>query len=193
MCACEEKLYQQPMSAVTQSLRSHSRSPAIIIPCHGHKPRTFLDIAQDVNNCQHKLAALGITVGSAVSIALPNSYEFLIAFLAVISQRAIAAPLNPTYQQAEFDFYIKNISSKLVIVPGESYEETSPVLRAAKKHGAAIAGCVWNDGEVRLDFVYVGRLHGLESENILKAQDEDVALVLHTSGTTGKPKAVSIM
>jgi acyl-CoA synthetase (AMP-forming)/AMP-acid ligase II len=179
------------MSTLSTSLSGDASSTAIIIP---HKPNaltvSYKELNTEVLSFQKKLAALGITAEAAVSIALPNSYGFIVAFLAASWQRAIAAPLNPAYKQDEFEFYIDDLSSSVALVPEGSFAQDGPAVRAARKYKAAIAECYWNGKEVVLDIKDEGKLKGKGGRNIEQAQPDDVALVLHTSGTTGRPKAV---
>lgn len=182
------------MATLATAIKKSSTSTAIIVP-HDHQPVTitYQTLAKDATRLQQKLAGLGITSKSAVSIVLPNSYEFVVAFLAVAWQRAIAAPLNPAYQQREFEFYIQDVNSSLVIVPSDSHDKNFPAICAAKKHGVPIAECFWKDGEIKLDVKSFGKTNTRVKVkgSILQAEPDDIALVLHTSGTTGRPKAVS--
>ncbi|KAK0514655.1 hypothetical protein JMJ35_003272 [Cladonia borealis] len=166
---------------------------AIIIPS---KPNaltiSYPKLASHVSAFQKKLARLGIHPQAAVSIALPNSYEFIVAFLAASWQRAIAAPLNPAYKQEEFEFYIDDLSSALALVPRDSFRQDGPAVRAARNHQAAIAECYWNGHEVALDIKETGKLSGKGGQAVQRPQPDDIALVLHTSGTTGRPKAVPL-
>nr|KMM73454.1 O-succinylbenzoate-CoA ligase [Coccidioides posadasii RMSCC 3488] len=181
------------MSTLANSLPGKAQSTAIIIP---GKPDaltiSYERLHADILAFQSKLARLGITHASAVSIALPNSYEFIVSFLATSWQRAIAAPLNPAYKQDEFEFYIGDLSSALALVPKGSYGQDGPAVRAARKYNAAIAECYWNGKQVVLDIKEHGKLAGRENQNVETAQPDDIALVLHTSGTTGRPKAVPL-
>ena len=145
-----------------------------------------------MSSFQKKLAQLGIKPQDAVSIALPNSYEFIVAFLAASWQRAIAAPLNSAYRQEEFEFYIDDLKSAVAIVPRGAFEQRGPAIRAAHKYNAAVAECYWNGREVALDIKNTGKLSGMGNQAVQKARPEDIALVLHTSGTTGRPKAVPL-
>ena len=83
---------------------------------------------------QEKLAKIGITEGSPVSIALPNTYEFIVSFLASAWQRGIAAPLNPAYKQSEFEFYIDDLSSAVALVPKGAFAQDAAAVRAARKY-----------------------------------------------------------
>jgi long-subunit acyl-CoA synthetase (AMP-forming) len=80
----------------------------------------------------------------------------------------------------------------LAIVPQGAVSKNSEAVRAARKYNAAIAECYWDGKEIVLDVMELGKLRGKGSVGLLSAQPEDVALVLHTSGTTGRPKAVPL-
>ncbi|KAL1305589.1 hypothetical protein AAFC00_007194 [Neodothiora populina] len=178
------------MSTLANSLALSSDATAVIIPGKPALTVSYKQLAADVLAFQKKLARLGITQGSAVSIALPNSYPFIVAFLAASWQRGIAAPLNPAYKQSEFEFYVDDLSSALVLVPQGLAD--GPAVKAATKYKAAVAECYWNGKEVVLDIKDEGKLKGNGNKPVEKAQPDDVALVLHTSGTTGRPKAVPL-
>lgn len=180
-------------TTLSTSFPKNSSSAAIIVPSKT-TPLTvsYQELTSHVSAFQQKLAKLGIKPQAAVSVALPNSFAFAVAFLASSWQRAIAAPLNAAYKQEEFEFYIDDLSSALALVPKQSYEQNGPAVRAARKYKAAIAECYWDEQrrEVVLDVKEEGKLRGNGNQKVEEAQPDDIALVLHTSGTTGRPKAV---
>ena len=179
------------MATLFTTLPNTGQTPAIIVP---GKPNGLLISYQQLNShvssFQEKIANIGIAPQAAVCIALPNSYEFIVAFLATSWQRAVAAPLNPAYKQEEFEFYINDLSSAVALVPRGSFHQNGPAVCAARKYKAAIAECYWNGREVMLDIKDLGQLSGEGGQEAQVAQPDDIALVLHTSGTTGRPKAV---
>ncbi|GBF66314.1 peroxisomal-CoA synthetase [Trichophyton mentagrophytes] len=181
------------MTTLSTAFARSGDQPAVIVP---GKPAPFIasygTFSADIAAFQGQLAKLGVAHGAAVSIALTNSYEFIVSFLASSWQRAIAAPLNPAYKQEEFEFYIDDLSSSLALVPRGAYSQNSAAARAAKKYNAAIAECYFDGGKVVLDVKEHGKLAGKGGLQVQTAQPDDIALVLHTSGTTGRPKAVPL-
>lgn len=112
-------------------------------------------------------------------------------FLAVIRCRAVAAPLNPAYTAEEFEFYLSDSESKLLITPKEGIE---PALAAASKLGvthvtATLSG---GDGFIALSSTTTNESSHLDSVAKLANDASDVALFLHTSGTTSRPKGVPL-
>ncbi|CAK7205016.1 hypothetical protein SEUCBS139899_007780 [Sporothrix eucalyptigena] len=174
------------MSVTLRSaINGSSSSTAVIVPAAGPGSQplevSYLDLVSEVSRYQAKLAALGIGRSAPVSIATVNSFEFIVAFLAASWQRAIAAPLNPAYKQDEFEFYIEDVKSAIVLVPKGAYAADAPAVRAARKFRSAIAESYWDAerGEVALDVKEFG---GLENgpQPTLWPKPHDVALILHT-------------
>lgn len=172
-----------------------SKSPAVIDPVSG----TTLSYSQyiaAIEDFQRQLAGLGLGKNAAISIALANGLEFVVTFPAVTFSSYIAAPLNPAYKQSEFEFYIDDMRSALVLMPAGSVKSGYPAVNAARKFGAAIGEVSWKNGRVVLELIEGGAL-GLTVNPSVKSlppnpAPSQTAFVLHTSGTTGRPKAVPL-
>ncbi len=131
------------------------------------------------------LAALDVAPGDRVAIVLPNGPAMASCFLAVAAY-ATAAPLNPAYREDEFDFYISDLRAKILIV-GQGMD--TPARAVAARHGVPVVELVEADaaaGDFTLD------LGGKAPGTPRRADPSDTALVLHTSGTTSRPKIVPL-
>jgi oxalate---CoA ligase len=165
----------------------HPNRTAVVIPDGG--PRVnYGQLTQQIASVTEVLRRGGIRAGDPVSIVLTNGLEFLVTFLATTWARAIAAPLNPGYKVEEFKFYMEDAGARAVIVPPGEH----PARQAAAKLNLPL----W---EARLDSAGLVRLERLsdgtpmESGDTSVPQARDVALFLHTSGTTSRPKGVPLM
>ena len=141
---------------------------------------------EEIERVAELLAGAGVQPGRAVSIVLPNSLEFMVVFLAVARAGAIAAPLNSAYTTDEFHFYMEDAEAQLVILPEGEH---------AGREAAAQLGIPTI--EASLDDA--GRtVLSRGGERLTARRDapapspDDVALFLHTSGTTSRPKGVPL-
>ena len=164
-------------------------APALSAPGSAGPPLTYRDLRALVAEITRALATQGIGPGDRVGIVLDNGPEMAAAFL-TIGSAATAAPLNPSYRAEEFEFYLSDLGAKLLVVGAG---KDTPALGVARKLGVAIARLVPQPergaGAFSLDFE--------ESRAALSAQrraatPDDIALVLHTSGTTSRPKIVPL-
>ncbi|HYZ33009.1 MAG TPA: acyl--CoA ligase [Crenalkalicoccus sp.] len=131
------------------------------------------------------LNRLGIGRGDRVAIVLPGGPEMAAAFVA-IGAGATTAPLNPAYKDEEFEFYLADLKARaLVILKGME----SPAREMARRLDIPVLELV--PGEAAGDFALEGGAPGRAARPGM-AETDDVALVLHTSGTTARPKIVPL-
>ncbi|MGA1268268.1 MAG: acyl--CoA ligase [Gemmobacter sp.] len=133
------------------------------------------------------LAAAGVGRGDRVAIVLPNGPEMAAAFITV-AQAATTAPLNPAYRREEFEFYLTDLRAKAIILP-EGHE--GPALDAARAHGLAVLRL--HPGAAAGAFRLVAETRAEGTPDTAAPAADDVALILHTSGTTSRPKIVPLL
>lgn len=160
---------------------------AIVIP--GGPTLSYEQLIKAVNDFSVQLGNLGLKNQDFVSISLPNGIEFAIAFLGVTGASLVAAPLNPNYKQSEFEFYIEDCKSKVVLVPKGSVSNQYAAVAAAQKFGAAVGEVYWAGDRLNIDLIK-GSIG--PKQEVTPPKPSDIAFVLHTSGTTGRPKAVPL-
>ena len=162
-------------------------APALSAP--DGAPLTFRDLRALVHATICELNGNGIGHGDRVAIVLPNGPEMAAAFIAVAAG-ATSAPLNPAYKAEEFEFYLKDLKAKLLVVADGV---DTPAIAVAAKLGIAVARLkpLPEDGAGAFRLAFPP---GSASEPAQRgpAEPDDIALVLHTSGTTSRPKIVPL-
>jgi acyl-CoA synthetase (AMP-forming)/AMP-acid ligase II len=177
------------MTTIQELLAPHAdAAPAIGAP--GRPWLDFKGLRDLVAATGESLAMAGIGRGDRVAIVLPNGPEMAAAFVAVAGW-ATTAPLNPAYRAEELDFYLSDLGAKALLV---AEGEEGPAVEAARRHGARVLRAVSEpDGAAgRFRLVTEGAVAAPELRPEPAATD-DVALVLHTSGTTSRPKIVPLL
>jgi acyl-CoA synthetase (AMP-forming)/AMP-acid ligase II len=130
------------------------------------------------------LNALGLGRNDRVAIVLPNGPEMATAFV-TIACGATTAPLNPAYRRDEFAFYMEDIKAKALVVEQGS---ESPAVEAARNLGIAVHEIIVTADDPAGGFSLAGDSNG----EATLAEPDDIALLLHTSGTTSRPKIVPL-
>ena len=156
----------------------------------GAPGRPWLDgagLRELAHSVRTTLASAGIGRGDRVAIVLPNGPEMATAFLTVAGC-CCAAPLNPAYKADEFEFYLQDLQPAAILLaafeagPAKDVADRLeiPVLTLHAGEGAA--------GSFTLDASSLPT--GLAAADTPRPGDP--ALVLHTSGTTARPKIVPL-
>ncbi|KZS61810.1 long-chain-fatty-acid--CoA ligase [Mycobacterium ostraviense] len=128
------------------------------------------------------LERAGVEPGDRVGVMLPNIPAFAIAFYGIMYRGAVAVPMNPLLKAREVSFYLSNSGAKALFATPAFADEAST--------GAAEAGAqCWLVDDPGLAAL-IADLPAQDSP--VHRDDDDVAIILHTSGTTGKPKGATL-
>ena len=160
--------------------------PRAALLSDGSEPLSHQELWDQVTSTVTALNRLGVGRGDRVAIVLPQGPDLAVAFLAVAAG-ATAAPLNPAYLEKEFAFYLEDLQARALILPQGS---DSPARAAANSLDVPVI-------ELTSGALGTGRFQLSGSSRALAtsggfAEADDVALVLHTSGTTSRPKRVPL-
>jgi len=150
----------------------------------------YRELRELAERTKNSLNELGIGRNDRVAIVLPNGPEMATSFVC-IAACATTAPLNPSYTEDEYDFYLSDLNARALVVKKGS---DTPAIQAAKNHGIQIL-----ELEIQADapagaftLGATGSGAGTRNQTVGYAEADDIALVLHTSGTTSRPKIVPL-
>ncbi|MGW5652742.1 non-ribosomal peptide synthetase [Streptomyces humi] len=172
---------------------THSTAPALLAP--GRAPLDHGALDRLVTAAGDRLHALGIGRGHRVAVVLPNGPEMAAAFLAVAAH-ACAAPLNPGLREDEFAFHLRDMRADAVLVERRTgapdTTDDRPVVTVAGRLGIPVVELVPEPARAAGSFTLAGRPRPLGAHAATAPGPRDTALLLHTSGTTARPKLVPL-
>ncbi len=167
--------------------RGETAAPAIGAP--GRAPLAFGALRELARRTVDDLNRMGIGRGDRVAIVLPNGPEMAAAFVA-IGAGATTAPLNPAYRAEEFEFYLSDLGAKALVIQ-QGME--SPSRAVAEARGIPSVELIPQPDAPAGSFKLRGPTSLAGTPRAPgPASADDVTLVLHTSGTTSRPKIVPL-
>jgi len=187
------------MSTASQTLRQllengRDPQPALLAP---NRPNlAYAGLRKHVDYMLGVVRGFGIGRNQRIAIVLPNGPEMASAFV-TLGCAATTAPLNPAYRADEFDFYLSDLKPAVLVV---ARGDEGPATQVARKHKIPVLALGKDERLPAGTFDLVPE--GNEDVALLKQRGaaadgppapDDIALVLHTSGTTSRPKIVPLM
>lgn len=175
------------MSQTISSVLSTHLSDTKAIGASNREWLTYGGLRELTKSVQTTLRENGIAKKDRIAIVLSNGPAMASAFV-TIAQSAITAPLNPSYREDEFAFYMDDLKAKAIVV---SKDYDGAAVSAAERLKIKIIRLVESEkiaGLFSLDVEKDGDIVEEEAVN-----ENDIALILHTSGTTSKPKIVPLL
>jgi acyl-CoA synthetase (AMP-forming)/AMP-acid ligase II len=167
---------------IANLLENRERNQTALHTSNG--PISYGELRALVDDLATSLTKFGLRKSDRIAMALPNGLETVACFLAA-STVGTAAPLNPAYTQDEFKFYLEDTGARALIVPRGAADEARAA--ALECNIALIESSVDDSRRVRLSG---DGLNAAAAPD--EAATEEIALILHTSGTTSRPKRVPL-
>jgi len=179
------------MVNITSMVNGADRDIALSVP--GGISLTYRRLRELVEQAVGDLLKAGVEPGGRVALAFPNSPEAIVFFLAT-SAIGTACPLNPAYTETEFRFYLEDTGARFLVLPAND----GVAARKALPPGARLL-----EAQIDARGLHINSnnaptpsptlpTRGREGSSATGREENDVALVLHTSGTTSRPKRVPL-
>jgi long-chain acyl-CoA synthetase len=166
-------------SIVTESAGRDAAAAAVVL---GPTSLTYGELDDRAARLATLLRERGIEPGDRVGVMLPNVLEFPVAYYGILRAGAVVVPMNVLLKRREIAYYLEDSGAKLLLAWHGFLEDATT--------GAADAGAeliAVEPGE------FAALLDGVEPmEEIAEVEDEDTAVILYTSGTTGQPKGAEL-
>ncbi|HMT06994.1 MAG TPA: long-chain fatty acid--CoA ligase [Pyrinomonadaceae bacterium] len=159
-----------------QRVAAYGNKPFLFSETDGRQ-WTYAEFDHSVNGTANLLLANGIAKGDVVSLLMPNSPEYIIAYFACWKIGAIAGPVNSLLKSEEIEWVVNNSESKLLL---------SEPPASAGGTGDATTTTRFGIPNVALDLANLPAADASGSDIFIDPDDD--AIIIYTSGTTGKPK-----
>ena len=156
--------------------------PAVVVP--DGPELTYRMLRHHVGRVADTLASFGVARADRVAIVLGNGPEAVVAILGA-AVAAAAAPMNPACTEDELRYYLEDVAASALIVPrggGEAARRAWPAGALLVEIAIEADGKLWLETSIR----------GRARRTATGPGPDDVALVLHSSGTTGRPKRAAL-
>jgi acyl-CoA synthetase (AMP-forming)/AMP-acid ligase II len=170
-------------------LLSRGEAGRIAVVAPGRLPLTFMALRGQVERAQHVLVSAGVQPGDAVALICPNGPEALTATLGIASCASVA-PLNPAYTAEELDFYLSDLAVRAVVL----HPDAGKAGVVAARRGGVPAFVLTPQPAGPAGTFDLAANESLDRRGPARSElrSPDVALLLHTSGTTARPKLVPL-
>jgi long-chain acyl-CoA synthetase len=139
----------------------------------------YAEFEAAVDRAARMLTARGIKKGDAVSLLMPNSVEYIIAYFACFKLGALACPVNSLLKPEEITYVIANSEARALLINSEFLSRVEVI----RNHLPDLQHVLVFDDEAQATAEFTeGELPGTQ------VGKDDEAIIIYTSGTTGKPK-----
>ncbi len=176
----------QLYTLIIEASNRNPAAPAMLAP--GKKASSFELLVQHLFTVIHQVSRWGFTPSDRLALVLPNGPESATAFLA-LSQVSTCAPLNPAYPYQDFHFSLQDLKVRAVIT---SFGEEHPAYQVARALQIPVIQLIPDPLHAGLYSLSSDLRPRMDITQPLLAELDDTALVLHTSGTTSRPKIVPL-
>ena len=147
---------------------------------------TWADVEAESARYAHLLCGRGVVPGDRVAVQTEKSPQALALYLACLRAGAVCLPLNPAYRERELEYFLGDAGPRVLVARPESVDGLAAL---CERHGIGALFSLGADGEGTL--AEAGRAMPERFDTVTRAAG-DLAALLYTSGTTGRPKGAML-
>jgi len=171
------------MNLATLFTRTAESRPDRVALRHDDTTVTYRRLAEGSERVAGLLAARGVGAGDRVAVMLPNVPEFAAIYYGALRAGAVVVPMNPLLKSREVAYYLTDSEARMIL--------------AWPTAAAEVATAVEQVTDVELVVVDPAPFAAMLDEQdrvptVVDRSDEDTAVILYTSGTTGRPKGAEL-
>jgi malonyl-CoA/methylmalonyl-CoA synthetase len=167
------------------SRRFKDRRDTVAIETPGRGQLTFADIEAESARFANRLLALGARAGDRVAVQVDKSPEALCLYLGCLCAGLIYLPLNTGYPSRELEHFFRDAEPRVVVRRPQDVDMVAALGDSCSVEQVAALG---DAGEGSLMESSVAG----DAFDTIACSDDDIAAILYTSGTTGKPKGAAL-
>ena len=172
-------------SILAESAVRHADRTAVVL---GDTRLTYAQLWAHARQYAAVLREHGVGPGDKVALLLPNTPHFPLAYYGTLALGGVAVPVHALLKAEEIQYVLEDSGAKALVC-------AAPLLGEGAK-GAELAGvpvlAVMDGGDATIERIDVAALSATPIRELVPREPEDTAVVLYTSGTTGKPKGAEI-
>ncbi len=181
--------YQNFYEAIETNVKNDPHKVAIFIE---KRKITYVRLKQNIDTFARFLEFSGIKSGDRVAMIVSNSEEFVVALFAITKIGAIAVPINTFLKKEEFEYILNDCNARLLVCSAAYASETKQLLQTT-----GVEKIVWTDKYDHLDeqnysFTEIEMAQETHERLSHKPTLDQLACIVYTSGTTGKPKGAML-
>ncbi|MEO6017714.1 MAG: malonyl-CoA synthase [Polaromonas sp.] len=147
---------------------------------------SWRDLDQASAMMANLLASLKLPPGSRIAVQVEKSVEALMLYLATLRAGHVFLPLNTAYQSAEIEYFIGNAEPAVVVCSSKNFGWVSKIAFKAGTHN------VFTLDDDRTGSLLTRAAHCSDRHEVAVVQEDDLAAILYTSGTTGRSKGAML-
>jgi acyl-CoA synthetase (AMP-forming)/AMP-acid ligase II len=170
--------------------RAAQVNPTGTATIHGARQHTWLELLERVQKLAGALQKLGMGPGDRVALLSLNSDRYVEYFFATVWGGGAMMPLNIRWSPAECAFALNDAGAEILLVD-DAFAKATPAIQTEVKHLKTLVFC--GDGPTPQGMVnYEDILNSADPVADAGRENDDLAGIFYTGGTTGFPKGVML-